>query len=378
MLRRSVKITDRAPRYAIAVLAVLVALLLKFSLDPLLEVESPFLLFFSAILMSAWIGGFGPGAFATLLTTLISNYFFLTPIYNLFDHSAGQNVRLLIFAAEGLMVSGICEVLHRARRQIEGLLITEHAARVEAEHAMQVRERFVSIAAHDLKNPLTVLVGTTQLLQRRLNRDPATSPQNTRTVQIVLEQAERLHQLINALFDVSRLRSGQLVLAALPINLCALAQRIVDEIQVVLEPHRVELVYPDVPLVVRGDALRIEQVIQNLLQNAIKYSPDGGLISVRIEQRNAQACIAVRDQGIGIPIAAQERLFDLFYRADSAVAMPVSGMGIGLFVVDEIVRLHGGTVDVESREAQGSTFTVCLPLLANTAHESLQLQAAAS
>jgi signal transduction histidine kinase len=111
-----------------------------------------------------------------------------------------------------------------------------------------------------------------------------------------------------------------------------------------------------------GDAMRLEQVLHNLLQNAIKYSPAGWLVNIVVEQREQTACIAVTDQGIGIPQHALPRLFERFYRAAQGDTGGIGGLGIGLYVVKEIVMLHGGTITVTSTEGVGSTFTICLPL----------------
>jgi signal transduction histidine kinase len=115
-------------------------------------------------------------------------------------------------------------------------------------------------------------------------------------------------------------------------------------------------------ILIDGDDLRLEQVLQNLIQNAIKYSPPGAPVAVRIERQGAFASVAVVDHGIGIPEAALAQLFQRFYRAPNVDERQISGMGIGLFVVKEIVLLHNGTVAVESVEGQGSTFTIRLPL----------------
>lgn len=112
-----------------------------------------------------------------------------------------------------------------------------------------------------------------------------------------------------------------------------------------------------------GNELRLEQVLQNLLQNAIKYSPTGGLILLQAEQDENYACLAVTDHGIGIPRAAQRYLFERFYRSTNVAQQHISGLGIGLYVVKELVTRHGGDIEVTSREGQGSTFTVRLPLL---------------
>ncbi len=115
---------------------------------------------------------------------------------------------------------------------------------------------------------------------------------------------------------------------------------------------------------VEGDELRLEQVLHNLIGNAVKYSPAGGGVTVRVGQRESCACAVVQDQGIGIPANSVPQLFTRFYRADNVDPQNISGMGIGLFVVKEIITLHGGTVEVASQESQGSIFTICLPLAA--------------
>jgi len=119
---------------------------------------------------------------------------------------------------------------------------------------------------------------------------------------------------------------------------------------------------PEQSLIIDGDALRLEQVLQNLLQNAIKYSPTGKRISVAVAQQEQMACVAVTDEGLGIPQSALPRLFERFYRAAQVDTGGISGLGIGLYVVKEIVTLHGGTILVNSAEGIGSTFTICLPL----------------
>lgn len=115
-------------------------------------------------------------------------------------------------------------------------------------------------------------------------------------------------------------------------------------------------------MVVQGDELRLEQVLQNLIQNAVKYSPNGGDVVIELDTSGQTARISVRDQGIGVPHAAIPHLFTRFYRAENANPKHISGMGIGLYVVREIVQLHGGVVHVKSEEGQGSEFTVELPI----------------
>lgn len=180
---------------------------------------------------------------------------------------------------------------------------------------------------------------------------------------MVVGQAQRLNRMIESLLDISRIQVGQFRLETAPLDLCTLVERVVTEVQPALERHTVTCTHNGTPLLVMGDALRLEQVIQNLLQNAVKYSPDGGAVRVHVERRNGEVALSVADDGIGIPQAAQELLFQRFYRAPNAEAQRMSGMGIGLYVVKEIVTLHGGRVEVASREGEGSIFTVTLPAL---------------
>jgi signal transduction histidine kinase len=123
---------------------------------------------------------------------------------------------------------------------------------------------------------------------------------------------------------------------------------------------------PGGALFVHGDALRLEQVVHNLISNAIKYSPGGGTVQVQAARRAAMGTIVVSDQGMGIPAEALPQLFQRFYRAPNVDAQYISGMGIGLHIVKEIVTLHGGTIEVASQEGAGSTFTVVLPLAEET------------
>jgi len=252
-----------------------------------------------------------------------------------------------------------------ARRQAEldraELLEREHAARAAAEAAVRVRDTFLSTAAHELKTPLTVLLGNIQLLQRRQSRPASLAEQDERLLGIVGEQAVRLNRLIDVMLDISRLQTGQLTITRTPLDIGALVRRVVDDVRPTVVRHTLTCNLLDTALMIEGDELRLEQVFQNLLSNAVKYSPDGGSITVQAERQGERVCVAVADQGIGIPQANMPKLFERFYRADNVDPQQISGMGIGLYVVRAIVELHGGQIDVVSSEAGGSIFTVALP-----------------
>ncbi|HRC77868.1 MAG TPA: ATP-binding protein, partial [Kouleothrix sp.] len=242
------------------------------------------------------------------------------------------------------------------------LFVAEQQSRAQAEAAVRARDIFFEIAAHELRTPITALLGQAQLLQRRARRDTSISERDLRTAAVIGSQATRLNALVNALLDSSRLERGQLSLDRGPVDLSALVVRIVEESQPMLEHHSLVWELPDEPLVVDGDALRLEQVLQNLVGNAVKYSPAGGVVSIRARRDDQHMYVEVADQGMGIPASALPHLFQRFYRATNVDARQISGMGIGLYVVREIVHMHGGTVHASSTEGQGSTFVVTLPI----------------
>jgi PAS domain S-box-containing protein len=276
--------------------------------------------------------------------------------------------RFITLEDSQLLLSIIRDITDRKQLEAERnqLLAGEHAARIEAENALRIRDQFLAVAAHELKNPLTALQGYTEVLQRRAMREQTLSERDQRVLQVIMTQAKRFHGLIDSLLDIGRIQVGGLQIERQPLELCSLVRALTDEIEPSLEQHTIQMGCDADALIIAGDAGRLEQVVQNLLQNAVKYSPAGGVITVRVYRQHDRAYLAVSDQGIGIPEAAKANLFQQFYRAINVDAQEIQGMGIGLYVVKEIVALHGGEIKVESREGEGSTFTVSLPLYTGT------------
>ena len=286
----------------------------------------------------------------------------LVGVMAMFARQALTDVEVQSLAA---MAHGIAVGIERKRMENERarLLADEQAARVAAQEAVRVRDAFLSIASHELKNPLTALLGNAQLLQRRAARDGTFSEENQRVARVIVEQAQRMDEMLTSLLDVSRMELGQLTITRTALNVVALLHRVVEEVQPTLEHHLI-VWHGDAALVlIAGDEMRLAQVFHNLLHNAVKYSPRGGTVALQITQDATAVFIAVRDQGIGIPRAALPQLFQRFYRAENAEIQRISGTGIGLYVVKEIITLHGGEVSVTSDEGNGSTFTIRLPLL---------------
>lgn len=236
----------------------------------------------------------------------------------------------------------------------------EQHRRVEAETAVQVRDQFLSVVSHELRTPLTTLLGNVELLQRYTAEEGRLSDRERQRLRVIIDQTYRLRRMIDSLLDLSRIQEGRLSLDRVLVDIDTLTRRVIEEVHPLLHDHRVDYVAPVAPVFVMGDELRLEQVLHNLLSNAAKYSAPESVITVRVERREAKVCIMVTDQGIGIPAHALPHLYSRFYRAPN-VGPNISGMGIGLYVVKEIVALHQGTITIESSEGQGSSFCVCLP-----------------
>lgn len=244
---------------------------------------------------------------------------------------------------------------------------TERALRQKAEQARDERERVVALVAHELRAPLTVLLGQVMLLKRRLEARDGSEPGDRRAVDALATQTLRLKELMSALLDTAQIDHGQMLVSTTTLDLGALVARVVQANQQAHTSHTLQLQASTSPSWVVGDALRIEQVLQNLLQNAVKYSPPGSTVSVSLAPLSDQARIVVSDEGIGIAASDQQALFQPFYRARSPRQRGITGLGLGLYLCKSIVELHGGSITLESTEGAGCTVTVLLPRLQTTA-----------
>jgi PAS domain S-box-containing protein len=228
------------------------------------------------------------------------------------------------------------------------------------------RDEFLAIGSHDLKNALTTIQATSQVLRRRLGQlsGPA-DEQLAAGLDTIIRSTVRMADQINEMLDSAYLEMGQpLNLDLQPTDLTALLARLVAEQDQASECHSVRLVAPEGSLIGHYDPARLERVMRNLLNNAIKYSPGGGLVEVALaaegEPGSAWAMIGVRDQGLGIPATELERVFERFVRGSNVVGR-IKGTGIGLAGVRQIVEQHGGTVVLASEEGVGTTATIQLP-----------------
>ncbi len=235
----------------------------------------------------------------------------------------------------------------------------EHLLR-EAHEAIRVRDDFLSIAAHELKTPLTPLRLQLELMKRGLAAESSVPEER---VDKALAQVQRLTALINDLVDASSVEAGRLKLRRAPVSLTGLVQEACSDFRSVSPEHVFACALPDEDVVVLGDRGRLSQVLANLLENAIKYSPLGGTVRVTLTCGDGDAVFTVSDAGIGIPLEEQPYLFDRFFRARNAPVSGFGGLGLGLYICRDIVERHGGHIGVESVLGHGATFHVSLPVL---------------
>lgn len=248
----------------------------------------------------------------------------------------------------------------RKAEEARAHLWEEQAARAVAEQTLTEREEFLAVAAHELRTPITSLTGFAQLVLRQLDRPGTLEVARLRqSVQVVDRQATKVARLIDQLLDVSRLQIGKVVLEREDADLVALVEEAVQTAQMRTSQHALTVQAP-AALPAFVDPIRLEQVFTNLLNNAIKYSPDGGAIAVEVLRPTpAVAQVAVRDHGLGIPPEQRARIFERFYQAHAQ--RHLSGLGLGLYLSQEIVTLHGGRVTVEFPSDGGTRFIVSLP-----------------
>ena len=503
-------------RYAAAVSATALALALRTAATPLWGVALPFIFFYPAIMLSAWLGGFGPGVVATFLCAAAAVSPSLSPGSGLQADNLADATALLVFMGNGLLISGLTGALRRARArlaaqvrgleadtealkqgelaqarlaaivqssddaivsktldgeimswnaaatrmfgyapeevigrsitiiiprdrlneeaqtlasirqgkaiafrtvrlrkdqtpisisltvspirnaagqiigaskiarditaQVEGeeeramLLARERAARREAESANRAKDEFLAMLGHELRNPLGAISNAAHVLERLGQPGDATAAARG----IIGRQTAHLARLTDDLLDIGRAIVGKVVLDVKPVNLREVAERAIDGLREGgrLERHNVS--FDGVPAWVDADTTRIEQIVTNLVTNALKYTPPGGSIKVRVARKGRDAALSVEDDGLGIAPELLPRIFDLFVQGQPPADRAQGGLGIGLALVKRLTELHGGSVEAHSEgQGKGTTVTATLPVVATPGREAEEREASA-
>jgi signal transduction histidine kinase len=233
-----------------------------------------------------------------------------------------------------------------------------------AAHEARARDEYISLAAHELRSPLTSIKGYAQLLARQARKTPLPDSMR-RSVEAIEQQSMRMAEMIGELLDASRIRRGALELLPAPAELQASAARVVERRRPLFPQHEFVVAAPAEPLAGAWDAARVEQVLRDLLDNAARHSPNGGAITLAMRREDRMALVSVRDTGIGVAADDRERIFEYLYRAAESQRRNLSGLGLGLFVSRHLVERMGGRLWLEASSTTppaGSEFRFTLPL----------------
>ena len=267
--------------------------------------------------------------------------------------AAGKNTPgAAISARWQLVLDHLAALLDRAR-------LAEQAA-----HEAHARDEYISLAAHELRSPLTSIKGYAQLLSRQANKTPLPDSMR-RSVEAIEQQSTRMAEMIGELLDASRIRRGALELLPAHAELQAIAARVVERRRPLFPQHEFIVAAPAEPLAGAWDAARVEQVLRELLDNAARHSPNGGAIILAMRREDGMALVSVHDTGIGIAADDRERIFEYLYRAAASERRNLSGLGLGLFVSQYLVERMGGRLWLEASSTTpptGSDFRFTLPL----------------
>jgi PAS domain S-box-containing protein len=460
--------------YAVAVLAVAAAIIMRFLIDPFLGNHVPFITFFLAIVVASFYGGFWRGIGATVLGFFAAWYFFIPMRFSFAGISEPYMFGLVTYLLVGLTISAFGEMMHRAQhrcklseqryktltshapvgifetdaegncllvnerwcemaglspekaqgqgwvnalhpedrdyvrrewyeaaeterefrseyrfrtpqgkvtwlsgsaialrqedRKITGYIgtVTDITVRKHAEEALKEADRrkdeFLAMLAHELRNPLAPISNALHIL-----RSPSINAQIQReALNMADHQVKQMARLLDDLLDVSRITHGKITIQQEWTDLCQVLQDAVDTAKPLIDErqHHLQIKLPECPMWINGDAARLTQLFGNLLNNAAKYTNNGGEITLEATQSDSVAVISIRDNGIGIALDKLPHIFDIFVQVDNSLRRSQGGLGIGLMLVKSIAELHGGSVEVHSDgEGKGTDFVVKLPLI---------------
>jgi two-component system, sensor histidine kinase len=307
--------------------------------------------------VAAVVAGYGLTAFpeeAAVRRFTLRHGLPFVPTWRAIRHQAPlTSPRLRVYAE---LLAALTETLLRENVRAQEYEMT--AARLAQTN--QAKDQFLAMLAHELRNPLAPI----QIAMGVISSGDASKPEVHKAREIVDRQVQHLTRLLDDLLDVARITSGKVELRKEPVNLAVAVENALEASRSILgqHAHSLSVSLPEVPLFVDADPMRLEQVIINLVNNAAKYTPPKGHISVTARRENGEAVVRIRDDGIGISPELIAHVFDLFTQADRSLVRAGGGLGIGLTIVRHLVELHGGTTTVQSEgPGRGSEFVVRLP-----------------
>ncbi len=343
----------RPARHFVALTAVVIVFLAHRAADTVIDEGGLFLVLSIVVLGSAWFAGTGSALSVTVLGAVLGSLV------------AGQQgtpavaTHLALFIGHGLLLTALVAELRRSRRAAEREASVAQAAQAESEAASRMKDEFLGTLSHELRTPLNAVLGWLHLIKTG-KLDKETKRRGFETI----ERNVRLQaQLTGDLLDVSKALTGRLSLDVRAVSLKTVAAEALSQVSSAATAKDVTLNVTTGagPMVVRGDANRLRQIVWHLLANAIKFTPRGGVVDLALES-NDHACISVRDSGPGIAPEFLPRVFDRFSQADSSPTRASGGLGVGLSLVRELVERHGGEIQVTNGKDGGAVFLLRLPL----------------
>ena len=294
------------------------------------------------VVMAALLGGTGP-AITVAITVVVGDDLVLSGRLPPLEQWKDEVIFGTIAITVGLLVSA------KRKQQIKA----EDLARRERELRTE-RAAILATISHDVKNPLAVILGSARLASRDRGGD------TTRVFRRIESAALQAASLVDQLSDLHSIERSGIALECRPADLRRTVEAAKDQMEAIARGHVLRYTAPPESVMVDYDERRIQRVLQNLIGNAIKYSPDGGDIDINIRSDSGTAAISVRDHGIGVPEADRGRVFERGYRANSVGGIP--GTGLGLFISSQIVKRHGGSIECRAADGRGTVFEVRLPL----------------
>ena len=361
--------------YWIAAATVAASLLIRLPLQRILGVQYAYVLFYPAVFAAGWIAGLRGGVASAVLSCLCARYFFLEPADSILLLGIAERIAEVIFFASSVAVSYMSEERRRAIQRAAArdaersdLLMRAEAARQSAEEANRLKDDFLMTLSHELRTPLNAIWGWA----RMLGSGHLDQPRRDRAVEVIERNARVQFHLIEDLLDVSRIVTGKLRLHVQRLDPAAVVTAAVESIRPAADAKGLDL---DVDIEaaavsMTGDPERLQQVIWNLASNAVKFTPAGGRVAVRVRDAGEHVEITVSDTGAGIAPAMLSAIFERFHQVESGPTRSFSGLGLGLAIARTLVEGHGGTIEAFSDGlGKGATFRVRLPKVAHVREE---------
>ncbi|HET6249344.1 MAG TPA: HAMP domain-containing sensor histidine kinase [Tepidisphaeraceae bacterium] len=313
-------------------------------------------LFFAAVLLSAWYGGLGPGLFATFISSLAAAYIILKARGATWNNIPEHILRLIVFSVVSILTSSLHGALRRAAE-------ASTRAKEAAEAASDAKSRFIAMVSHELRTPLNPVL----LLTAMMEKDQSLTPGVRNDIRTIRRNVDLELRLIDDLVDLTRISAGKLNLQPRPMDAFDAIKGAIEVCKDDVRENQLDLIthFDAVHSMVNGDGVRLQQVFWNLIRNAVKFTPEGGIIRIDVDNSVAgKLVVRICDSGIGIDPEKLSSIFKAFEQGGPDIQTRFGGLGLGLAICQAMVAAHHGTISAASEgKGKGASFSVILPLV---------------